>query len=129
MTVKTFEKRYNAIQREANEIYAQIKPLLNRLKLLSKKCMKLYDKADSDNGLYDIFKRVIGKNSEGDEIVEMHRCTNGWETSIMFRLLDFECLMNDNNAAIDVIDTVLYNIKHTPFRKRQKKGKRTNANK
>ena len=118
MKVEQFKEKYEALQKEGNDIYAQIKPLLKRLKVLSKRCINLGNKADTDKGLYDQFKRVLGENAEGQEIVEMARCTNGWDTAILFRLWDFDCLVNDpNNSAIDAIDNVLYNLKHTKFKK------------
>ena len=118
MKVEQFKEKYEALQKEGNEIYAQIKPLLKRLRSLSKKCVKLGNKADIDKGLYDQFKRVLGENAEGGEIAEMARCTKGWDTAILFRLWDFDCLVNDpNNSSIDAIDNVLYNLKHTKFKK------------
>lgn len=37
-----------------------------------------------------------------------------WNDFVMFRLSDFEFLVNDqNNSAIDAIDNVLFNLKHT----------------
>ena len=121
MTVETFEKKYKALQKEGDEIYAQIKPLLNRLKSLSKKSMKLNDKVDHDTDLYDFFKRVE-HDSEGKDVVYTSCCTKDWNTSIQFRLSDFDFLVNEHNAAIEVIDTVLYNLQHTPFRN----GRRVN---
>ena len=126
MKVEQFKEKYEALQKEGNEIYAQMKPLLKRLKALSKKCMKLGDKADSDKELYDQFKRVLGENAEGEEIVEMASCTNGWDTAILFRLWDFDVLLNDpGNSAIDCIDNVLYNLKHTKFKKVGEKKKKS----
>lgn len=118
MKVEQFKEQYEALQKEGNDIYAQIKPLLKRLKSLSKKCMKLGDKADTDKGLYDYFNRVIETPNGNKLVTGEGSCTKGWDTAILFRLWDFDCLVNDpNNAAIDAIDNVLYNLKHTKFKK------------
>jgi len=116
MKVEEFKEKYEALQKEGNEIYAQIKPLLKRLKVLSKKCMNLADKANKDEELYDCTNRVIETPNGNIYVTGDGPFTKGWDTSILFRLWDFECLVNDpNNTAIDAIDNVLYNFKHTKF--------------
>ena len=121
MKVEEFKEKYEALQKEGNDIYAQIKPLLKRLKALSKKCMKLGDRADTDKGLYDYFNRVIETPNGNKLVTGEGSCTKGWDTAILFRLWDFDSLVNDyNNPAIDCIDNVLYNLKHTKFKKPSK---------
>ena len=120
MKVEEFKEKYEALQKEGNDIYAQIKPLLKRLKSLSKKCMKLGDKADKDKELYDYFN--IETPNGKIFVTGGGSCTKGWDTSILFRLWDFECLVNDpNNPAINCIDNVLYNFKHTKFDEKKRK--------
>ena len=48
MKVEQFKEKYEALQKEGNDIYAQMKPLLKRLKTLAKRGLKLADKADGD---------------------------------------------------------------------------------
>ena len=118
MKVEQFKEKYEALQKEGNEIHSQMKPLLKRLKSLAKKGMKLADKADGDKGLYEQKKVKVGE-FHGIDTMETRYVPN-WNESILFRLWDFEFLVNDpNNAAIDAIDDVLYNLKHTKFLKKQ----------
>ena len=116
MTVEQFKEKYDAIQKEGNDIYAQMKPLLKRLKSLAKRGLKLADKADGDKGLYEKVEVKVGE-SNGYVRTEPRSIQN-WDTSILFRLWDFNSLVNDyNNPAIDCIDNILYNLKHTKFKK------------
>ena len=118
MKVEQFKEKYEALQKEGNEIYSQMKPLLKRLKALSKKCMKLGDKADSDKELYDYFNRVVETPNGNKLVTGEGSCTKGWDTAILFRLWDFDFLIEDpNGSPIDAIDNVLYNLKHTRFKK------------
>ena len=120
MTVEQFKEKYEALQKEGTEIYAQMKPLMKRLKTLAKKGMKLADKADGDKGLYDKVKVKVGE-FHGMDTMETRLVPN-WDESILFRLWDFDFLVNDpNNSAIECIDNVLYNLKHTKFGKQNKK--------
>ena len=120
MTVEQFKEKYEALQKEGNEIYAQMKPLMKRLKSLARKGMKLADKADGDKGLYDKL-RVKVEESSGIERFETLTVPN-FDSSILFRLWDFAFLVEDpNNPAIECIDNVLYNLKHTKFGKQNKK--------
>lgn len=98
MTVEQLEKKYDALQKEGNDIYAQMKPLMKRLKALSKKSQKLGYKIDNDIKLYekDAFGILVPKD---------------WNDNIMFRLNDLDFVEN----AIDGIDNVLYNLNHTKF--------------
>ena len=124
MTVDELKEKYEALQKEGNDIYAQIKPLLKRLKTLAKKGMKLADKADGDKGLYEKVQVKVGELN-GMDTMETRFVPN-WNESIMFRLWDFEFLVDDpNNSAIDCIDNVLYNLKHTKFRKTKSKKPQT----
>ena len=116
MTVDELKEKYEALQKEGNEIYAQMKPLMKRLKTLAKKGMKLADKADNDKGLYDKVQFKVGESSGIDRFET--RDVSNFDTSILFRLWDFEFLVSDqSDSAIDCIDNVLYNLKHTKFRK------------
>ena len=120
MTVEQFKEKYEALQKEGNDIYAQMKPLMKRLKTLAKKGMKLADKADEDKGLYEKVKVKVGE-FHGMDTMETRLVPN-WNESILFRLWDFEFLVNDpNNPAIACIDNVLYNLKHTKFGKLNRK--------
>ena len=120
MKVEQFKEKYEALQKEGNEIYAQMKPLLKRLKALGKHALKLADKADKDKGLYEEVQVKVGE-FHGMDTMETRLVPN-WNESILFRLWDFEFLVNDpNNPAIECIDNVLYNLKHTKFGKQNKK--------
>ena len=120
MTVEQFKEKYEALQKEGNEIYAQMKPLLKRLKALGKKGMKLANRADGDKCLYDKVQFKVGE-FHGIDRMETRLVPN-WNESILFRLWDFEVLLNDpGNSSIDCIDNVLYNLKHTKFRRSNRK--------
>ena len=119
MTIGKFKEKYEALQKEGSEIYAQMKPLLKRLKALAERALKLADKADEDNGLYEKVQVKVGE-FHGMDTMETRYVAN-WNESILFRLEDFDFLVNDpNNPAIECIDNVLYNLKHTKFEKRGK---------
>lgn len=114
MKVNELKKKYEALQAEGNDIYKQMKPLLRKLKSLSKKCLALYDKIDGDKDLYttDTNRDYVDENG----ITKSRKMTYAadWNESVLFRLSDFEFLVNDqNNSAIDAIDNVLFNLKHT----------------
>ena len=102
MTVEQLEKKYDALQNEGNDIYAQMKPLFKRLKSLAKKSQKLGYKIDNDTKLYekDAFGILVPKD---------------WNDNIMFRLNDFDFVED----AIESIDNVLYNLNHTKFWKKE----------
>ena len=124
MKVEQFKEKYEALQKEGNEIYAQIKPLLKRLKALAKYGLKLADKVDGDKDLYEKVQVKVGE-FHGMDTMET-RLVSNWDESILFRLWDFDFLVNDpNNSAIDAIDNVLYNLKHTKFKKAGKKKLKT----
>lgn len=101
MTVEQLKKKYDALQNEGNDIYAQMKPLFKRLKSLAKKSQKLGYKIDNDIKLYekDAFGILVPKD---------------WNDNIMFRLNDFDYV----GDAIEGIDNVLYNLNHTKFWKK-----------
>ena len=120
MTVEQLKEKYEALQKEGNDIYAQMKPLLKRLKTLAKNGLKLADKVNGDKGLYEKVKVKVGE-FHGMDTMETRLVPN-WNESILFRLWDFEFLVNDpNNSAIECIDNVLYNLKHTKFGKSNRK--------
>ena len=120
MKVEEFKEKYEALQKEGNDIYAQMKPLLKRLKTLAKNGLKLADKVDGDKGLYEKVQVKVGE-FHGMDTMETSFVPN-WDESILFRLWDFEFLVNDpNNSAIDCIDNVLYNLKHTKFENKKRK--------
>ena len=121
MKVEQFKEKYEALQKEGNDIYAQMKPLLKRLKILAKRGLSLADKADGDKGLCEKVQVKVGE-FHGMDTMET-RLVHNWDESILFRLWDFDFLVNDpNNSAIDCIDNVLYNLKHTKFKKVGKKS-------
>ncbi len=120
MTVEQFKEKYDALQKEGNDIYAQMKPLLKRLKTLAKRGLKLAEKADGNHELYETIPVKIVE-SDGSIRTET-RSIPDWDTSILFRLWDFEYLVD--GESIDAIDNVLYNLKHSKFcRKSGHKGK------
>ena len=126
MTVEQFKEKYEALQKEGNEIYAQMRPLLKRLKALGKKGLKLANKADWDDDLYEKKQVKVGE-SGGFDRFETRRVSK-WDTSVLFRLWDFDVLLNDpGNSSIDCIDNVLYNLKHTKFLKKKKRGRKDHA--
>ena len=113
MKVETFEEKYNALQKEGAEIYAAILPLLAKLTGLAHRCKALYAKADKDKELYRKEKRVLFDGRTEDSLEP-----DGWNFDLMFRLSDMEYVYDSAKG----ISNVLFNIKHTPFRRR-KKGK------
>lgn len=126
MTVEQFKEKYEALQKEGNEIYAQMRPLLKRLKALGKKGKRLADKADADKGLYDKVQVKVGE-FHGMDTMET-RLVPKWDESVLFRLWDFDVLLDDpGNSTIDCIDNVLYNLKHTKFLKKKKRGRKEHA--
>jgi len=113
MEVNELKEKYKALQAEGNDIYKQIKPLLRKLKSLSKKCLALYDKIDSDRDLYTT-ETIDYVDESGSIQTRTWTHAAGWNEFVMFRLSDFEFLVDDpNNSAIDAIDNVLFNLKHT----------------
>lgn len=106
MTVEQFKEKYDALQKEGNDIYAQMKPLLKRLKKLSKASKKLAYKIDNDTGLY---KQVEDIGCPGNKTY----VEDGWNFWIYHRLDD----LSNAVPEIEVIDSVLYNLKHTKFKK------------
>lgn len=121
MTVEQFKEKFEEFQKESNEVYSQIKPLLKRLKTLTKKAETLANKANDDDNLY-VSTTVKDQNG----VVSLFdSAKDNWDTSLIFRLTDFECLTTDepmSGSVIECIDNVLYNIKHTKFYKA--KGKK-----
>ena len=110
MTVKTFEEKYHALQKEGNEIYAAIKPLLVRLNGFAHRCKTLYAMADRDKRLY---LKTDDCRRDGDWE------PNGWNYNLLFRLSDMEWVYDSAKG----IDNALFNLKHTPFRKAKKRRK------
>jgi len=122
MEVKQFKEKYEALQKEGNDIYVQIKPLLKRLKSLTRKCYTLGNKADGDPNLYERIV-VTRKDDRGYEGPNKISITKGWDENILFRLWDMDVLVTEPNV-IDCIDDVLYNITHTKFEKKNSKKKK-----
>lgn len=117
MKVNELKEKYEAIQAEGNDIYKQMKPLLRKLRSLSKKCLALYDKIDGDKDLYTT-ETMSYVDENGNIRSRKMTYAAGWNEHILFRLSDFEFLVNDqNNSAVDAIDNVLYNLKHTKISK------------
>ena len=122
MTVEQFKEKYEALQKEGNDIYVQIKPLLKRLKSLTRKCNNLGNKANEDPNLYERIV-VTRKDDWGYEGPNKVSITKGWDESILLRLWDMDVLVTEPNV-IDCIDNVLYNITHTKFEKKNSKKKK-----
>lgn len=116
MTVETLKTKFDAIQKESNDIYSQLKPLFKRLKSLSKKCCKLGEKADEDKGLYN---NIPVKVQAGNEVVDTTRIEpkDNWNMGIIYMLDDFDPL----DEYMLCIDSVLYNLKHTKFYVKKRK--------
>lgn len=102
MTVKAFETKYREIQNESIVLHEELKPLFKKLKALSKKAQKLAFKITGDNS--DLY---VGEYNAP--------VTNGWNPTVEFRLQDFDYV----DKAVESLDTVLYNINHTKFKKKK----------
>ena len=102
MTVAQLKERYAAIQKEAAEIEAEIKPLLKRLRSLSRRGESVGHIMDSADGLYR-------KNPDG--LIR----PNGWNVST-------HCRMDELGEELPVfiagIKQTLSNLRHTPFKNR-----------
>lgn len=107
MTVEQFKEKYDALQKEGNDIYAQMKPLLKRLKKLSNEAEKLESKVDLNRKLY---KQVDDPTNPGNKML----VEDGWNFWVYHRLDDLSDIVGD----VDAIDFVLYNLKHTKFWKK-----------
>ena len=117
MTVAKFKEKYEILQDESKELHRAFKPLLRRLKTLSKKCVTLADKADVDSQLY-------GTGKYNECIDHSAHLAKGWDIGILFRLWDFEFILDDPNGNPgDGIDNVLYNLAHTKFNKKKEAKK------
>ena len=113
MKVNELRKKYEALQAEGNDIYKQMKPLLRKLRSLSKKCLALYDKVNDSKDLYTT-DTIDYVDENGNKKSRKMTYAADWNDFALFRLSDFEFLVNDqNNSAIDAIDNVLFNLKHT----------------
>lgn len=102
MTVAQLQERYTAIQKEAAEIEAEIKPLLKRLRSLSRRGESVGHIMDSDEELYS-------KHHDG----MIH--PNGWNVQAHCRMDE---LGEELPVFIDGIKQILSNIRHTPFKGR-----------
>ena len=77
----------------------------------------MYDKIDGDKDLYTT-DTIDYVDENGIKKSRKMTYAANWNEHILFRLSDFEFLVNDpNNSAIDAIDNVLYNLKHTNISK------------
>ena len=124
MKIDEFKGKFEALQKEGNEIYAQIKPLLKRLKSLSKKCVALASKADLDGD--DLYETFTCKVDYGDILKEEVRSrTKGWDISILRRLRDFDYLLDDDQSPLEGLDNVLYNLMDGRFKLRRSRRSRS----
>lgn len=112
--VKKFGERYRALQEEGKSIRAELKPLLAKLVRFGKKCRALYEKGDNDRRLYKPDPHPLFHK---DEFIE-----DGWNYEALLRLHDFDYY--DFVESAEDVDTLLFNLVHTPFVKRTCKGKK-----
>jgi len=101
MTVEEYKTKYTEIQKEAEQLYKESKPILQKLKKFSKKCFKLGLKVDSDKHLYT-----------KDEFSHHESIPDNWNIHILFRLNEFECGIQDAEELM----ALLYNIMDTTFK-------------
>ena len=121
MTVEEFKEKFEALQKESNEVYSQIKPLLQRLKRIVRKATALADRCDNDPELYDI---ILVKDASGTHY-RKEAVSKDWDVSLIIRLADFKCLDTDepmSGSLLECLDYVLDNMKHAKFYKQ--KGKK-----
>lgn len=102
MTVLELKERYTAIQKEAAEIEAEIKPLLKRLRSLSRRGESVGHIMDADDELY---------RKHPDGLIR----PNGWNVSA-------HCRMDELGEELPVfiagIKQTLFHLRHTPFKER-----------
>lgn len=118
MYVEEFKEKFDELQKESNEVYSQIKPLLQRLKRIVRKATALADKCDNDPELFD---NILVKGT----YYRKKAISKDWDTSIIIRLADFKCLDTDepmSGSLLECLDYVLDNMKHAKFYKQ--KGKK-----
>lgn len=104
MTVAQLREKYTAIQREAAGIEAELKPLFKRLRSLSKRTQALGEKVYEDDNLFAT-------------LPEGMTYANGWNIDICACLRDSSFI----DDGIEYIVDELYNLRHTPFRKKGEK--------
>lgn len=102
MTVAQLKERYAAIQKEAAEIEAEIKPLLKRLRSLARRGEPVFHILDTDEELY---------RKDPDGLIR----PKGWNVQAHYRMDE---LVAEVPVFIDGIKTTLSNIRHTPFKGR-----------
>ena len=78
--------------------------------------------ANEDQNLYERIV-VTRKDDWGYEGPNKVSITKGWDENILFKLWDMDVLLTEPNV-MDCIDTVLYNITHTKFEKKNSKKKK-----
>ena len=121
MYVEEFKEKFDELQKESNEVYSQIKPLLQRLKRIVRKATALVDRCDNDPELYDIIQVKDVSGTHYRKVAISKDC----DTSLITRLADFKCLDNDESMSgslLECLDFLLDNMKHAKFYKQ--KGKK-----
>lgn len=109
--VKKFGERYHALQKEGKSLRAELKPFLAKLVRFGEKCAALHEKGDNDRRLYKTDPRQL---FDGDRIED------GWNLDVLFRLHDFAYYGFADY--VEDIDTLLFDLVHTPFVKRKGKA-------
>ena len=107
MTVEQLKEKYAAIKHEAAGIEAELKPLFKRLRSLSKLATHVEYSMQNEEGLY-------GSLPDGRQYAD------GWNIQAHVRM---EELVEVPVFIKGIMDT-LYNLRHTPFKKKSaKRGK------
>lgn len=110
MTVAKLKERYAAIQKEAAGIEAEIKPLLKRLRSLSRRGESVGHIMDSADGIHRKHHDGLYRKHP-DGLIR----PNGWNVQA-------HCRMDELGEELPVfiagIKQTLSNIRHTPFKER-----------
>ena len=100
MTTAQFKEKYEALQKEAESLAAELKPLAKRYREFCRKACALGHKAGDEERLY--------RENEEFGIRE----TDGWSMHVLFRLTDFE---DDNGFLLRDAYVLLLNLADQPF--------------
>lgn len=111
--VNKFGERYRALQEEIKSIRAELKPFLAKLVRFVEKCAALHENGDNDRRLYNHDPQLL---FDGDRIAD------GWELGVLSRLHEFGYY--GFAGYLEDLDTLLFDLVHTPFVKRKGKGKK-----
>lgn len=108
--VKKFGERYRALQEEGKSLRAELKPLLAKFVRFCEKCRALYEKGEDDRRLY---------KPDPHPLFDGDRIEDGWNSAVSCCLHDFGYY--GFAAYVEDLDTLLYDLVHTPFVKRNGK--------